>query len=256
MDFFHLVDFQVQINQTHKMIDKKIKNFIVKNASLHSDEEVCGFIVKDNDDFKCIPCQNIAESKKDNFKINSKEYLNIKKSYKIYYIYHSHINDNIDFSDKDKFCAENLNLPIILYHLKTNTFKIYEPIDFVQEYVGNYFQLGKYDCFTLIEKYLKKELNINIEYNKNFKNLFEANKLIDEYSKNNFSKKYGFIEIKNLNDMKKNDILIMNSNTGKHFAIYIEKDRILHQPMFGFSKIENYCNFYKRHTEACYRINI
>lgn len=235
------------------MIDKKIKNFIKKQALDNSPNECCGFIVEDNNSFKALACNNISNDKINNFEIASVDYLKIKNKYRILYIYHSHTNDNSDFSIKDKSCSESLNLPIILYHINSDQFKIYEPINFTQDYIGNHFELGKYDCFTLIHRYLREQLNVNIEYSKNFNNLLEANKLIENFLENNYEKDYSFSRIQNLDVLKKNDVLLMNFNTGKHFAIYLDQNKILHQPIFGFSKIENYCNFYRRHTVAAYR---
>lgn len=258
MDFYHSEDFQEQINLAFNMIDKKIKNFISKNASLNSNEEICGFIIHDGNNFKCIACDNISDSKKDNFKINSKKYLEIKNKYKIYYIYHSHINDNEDFSIKDKSCAENLDIPIILYHLKTNKFKIYEPINVKNEYVGRFYQHGKYDCFKLVEDFYKKEKSIEFKYDKNFyvkdlENMDIKNEIFKFYEKNNF-------EIINKNEkLNIYDILLIDAfgqNNPKHFALYLGEEKILHQPMFGFSKIENYCNFYKRNTDTIFRLKI
>ena len=53
------------------MIDKKNKNFILKECLKNSSEEICGFIVLKNDNFICIPCENIAKNKKENFMISS-----------------------------------------------------------------------------------------------------------------------------------------------------------------------------------------
>ena len=51
---YHLEDFLEQTNPKFKMIDKKIKNFIIKQSVQDSPKETCGFIVfKDN--FICIP---------------------------------------------------------------------------------------------------------------------------------------------------------------------------------------------------------
>jgi hypothetical protein len=73
------------------------------------------------------------------------------------------------------------------------------------------------------------------------------------YMNNNFEL------IENKNDIKSLDILLIDAfgeDKPKHFALYMGQDKILHQPMFGFSKIENYCNFYKRRTDSIFRLKI
>ena len=242
------------------MIDKKIKNFIHKESIENYPNECCGFIIEDFDNnFKCIPCENIAINKQEYFSIRSTDYLNIKNKYnKIHYIYHSHTNDNFDFSEEDKRCAENLNIPIILYILKNNEIKIYEIYEIFKSYTGRFYQHGKYDCFKLIEEFYKKEKSIEFKYNKEFYN----KKFEDMEIKNEFFK---FYDSNNLRILDKNeqlqihDILLIDAfgeNKPKHFALYIGDDKILHQPMFGFSKIENYCNFYRRHTDSIFRLKV
>lgn len=259
MDFYHLVDFLEQINHKFNMIDKKNKNFIIKESLKNPSEEICGFIVLKNNNFICMPCENIAKNKKENFMISSLDYIKIKNySDKILYIYHSHVNDNENFSQQDISCSENLCLPIIMYNLNTKTFKIHEPISIKKEYIGRFYQHAKYDCFKLIEEFYKKEKFIEFKYDNNFysKSLEEMDIKTEVYK---FYMNNNFEIIDNKNDIKLHDILLIDAfgeNKPKHFALYMGQDKILHQPMFGFSKIENYCNFYRRHTDSIFRLKI
>jgi proteasome lid subunit RPN8/RPN11 len=111
------------------MINEKIKNYIKKHAEEEEPNEACGFIVLENNEFKCIKCKNISNTPNSTFEISCKEYLNIKNFYKkIYYIYHTHpLNSNFfDFSNQDKYCSESLAIPIILYTPKNDEIKIYQ----------------------------------------------------------------------------------------------------------------------------------
>jgi len=241
------------------MIDKKIKNFIKKQSINDFPKECCGFIIAEEKLFRCIPCTNIAQNPEQHFQISSKEYLNIKYKYKnILYIYHSHTNENCDFSETDKNCAENLSLPIILYNLKHNSIKIYEPINVKREYVGRYYQHGKYDCFKLIEEFYEKEKSIKFKYNQEFyKKTLEEMDIKSEIFR--FYEINNFILVSKTEKLKLHDIILIDSfadNKPKHFALYLGEDKILHQPMFGFSKIENYCNFYKKRTNSIFRLKI
>jgi proteasome lid subunit RPN8/RPN11 len=236
------------------MIDKKIKNFIKNHSLKDNPKESCGFIVQDNEIFKCIPCENIAKDPIENFKISSRDYLNIKNKYnKIFYIYHSHTNNNENLSEEDISCSENISLPIIMYNLNADLFKVYEPININKNYIGRYFEIGKYDCYTLIKDFLKNELNIDISAILNYKDFTQAQNIFNENLSLNFFENKGFNFIKDKESLEKNDILILQNNSGKHFALYLGNNKILHQPMLSFSKIENYCNFYKRQTEFIYR---
>jgi len=52
------------------MIDKKIKNSIKKYSKNEYPKECCGFIIKENNKFKCIPTENISKNPKKKLKIN------------------------------------------------------------------------------------------------------------------------------------------------------------------------------------------
>jgi proteasome lid subunit RPN8/RPN11 len=237
------------------MIDKKIKNFIKNHSLKDNPKESCGFIVQDNQIFKCIPCENVSQDPIQNFKISSRDYLNIKNKYKkIFYIYHSHTNSNENFSPADISCSESLCLPIIMYNLNANIFKIHEPLNINKNYIGRHFEIGKYDCYTLIKDFLKNELNIDISaIITSYSDFVQAQNVFNQNLSLNFLEKKGFKMLENKESLEKNDILILQNNLGKHFALYLGDDKILHQPMLSFSKIENYCNFYRRHTELVYR---
>lgn len=252
MDFYHLVDFLAQINLKFKMIDKKIKNFIKYQSLKDFPNESCGFIVKDKNDFICIPCKNISAYPNQTFEISSMDFLKTKLLYnKIYYIYHSHVEEDGDFfSEQDKKCSENLNIPIILYHIKKNIFKIYSPIEISNSYIGRFYEYRKYDCFTLIRDFYKNEknINLNVNYKEELSKLDVKDKIYNFYNLNN-------LEIINKNEqLNLYDILFFNGFGIKHLGLYLGDDKILHQPTFGFSKIENYCNFYKRHTDLILRL--
>lgn len=255
MGFSLLADFLAQTNQMFNMIDNKIKKFIKKKSLEDHPNETCGFVVEENNKFKCIPCVNIAKNKEINFEISGIDFLNIKSKYNIIAMYHSHTNDFKEFSKQDKICSEAMSCDLILYFIKDDTFEIYEPFNKKNNtYIGRYFQLGKYDCFSLVEDFYKKEKKIEFKYDKNFYSQTLENMNIEKEVLK-FYEDNGFIQI-SINEIKLHDILLMDTfsfNKAKHFAIYLGDNKILHQPLFGFSKIDNYCNFYKRRTSYAFR---
>ena len=237
------------------MIDKKIKNFIKQHSLKDSPSEACGFIVSDNEDkFKCISCKNISEYPTTCFEISSLDFLKVKYFYKkIHYIYHSHNNQNIEFTEKDIKCSENLNLPIILYNTIYDFFKIYTPVTVSYDLIGRYFEYKKYDCFTLVRDFYLKNLNADISGKyENELGTFDIKKaFLDNLINTNLK------EVENKNDIHVYDILLLDGqNKSSHFAIYLGKDKILHQPRYSLSKIENYSSFYKNRTDSIFRLKI
>jgi proteasome lid subunit RPN8/RPN11 len=239
------------------MIDKKIKNFIKSQASKNAPKECCGFIVEKNNNISCVNVENIAQDPVANFQISAIDFLNTKKlNDSILYIYHSHVNDDFNFSQLDISTSDNLNIPFVLYTIKNNDYKFYFPTNFKKRYIGRYFKIGENDCFTFIKEYFLKELNVNIEpIFKNYTSHIEAQTVFNKNLEFNFLEKNNFFKIEK-DDLNVNDLLVISTLFGKHFAIYIGNNKIIHQPIFGFSKIENYCNFYRRHTVLAYRKKI
>ena len=261
MDSFHLEDFLEQINQLNYMIDNKIKNFIKKHAQDEQNNEVCGFIVEKNNTFSFLRCKNTSKYPEINFEISPFDYLNIKKnSDKIHYIYHSHPNcNNCEFSEKDKNCSEILNLPMILFCTKTSEFKIFNPNNINYNFVGRYYEYGKYDCFSLILDFFKNEKNIIINYDKNKyndKNIFISDTLkkyfIEIFCNNKF-------KILNKNEsLLKNDVILLDmlrDFNPKHLGIYLGEGYLLHQPFLKLSRIETNWDSYKNKIDLIFRLN-
>jgi proteasome lid subunit RPN8/RPN11 len=236
------------------MLDKKIKNFIKQHSLKDSPSESCGFIVSDNEDkFKCISCKNISKYPKICFEISPLDFLKVKYFYKkIHYIYHSHTNQNIEFTETDIKCAENLNLPIILYNTIHEVFKIYTPVTVSYDLVGRYFEYKKYDCFTLVRDFYLKKFNSDIsgKYEKELGTFDVKKAFLDNLINTNLK------IVENKNNIDIYDLLLLDGDKSSHFAVYLGKDKILHQPRCSLSKIENYSSFYKNRTDLIFRLKI
>lgn len=258
MGFYRLEDFQEQIPLICNMIDKKIKNFIKQHSLKDFPNEACGFIVSDNEGkFKCISCKNISKHPETCFEISPLDFVKIKYfNKKMHYIYHSHPNENIEFTEKDIKCSENLNLPIILYNIMHEVFKIYTPVTVSYDLVGRYFEYKKYDCFTLVRDFYLKKLNSDIvgagKYDDVVKELgtFDVKKVfLDNLINTNLK------IVENKNDIDTYDILLLDGYyKSSHFAVYLGQDKILHQPRYSLSKIEDYSGFYKNRTDLIFRL--
>ena len=95
-----------------------IKSYSIKNL----DEEVCGFVVKKENDLMFMPIENKHPDKANFFLISPKDYLNIKTNYKILYFFHSHLN-NESFSKLDILYQKYHNIDMLLYNIATDELK-------------------------------------------------------------------------------------------------------------------------------------
>jgi cell wall-associated NlpC family hydrolase len=214
-------------------MNKTIQDQIRKTVGSNKETESCGLLVEKDCLIKVFPCLNIAKEKKHNFTINPKDYLRATCLGKIIACYHTHVNEVISFSMKDRLNTQILKLPFICYHVPTDTF--YEIKDNTFEYLSHYFELGVHDCYTLVRDYYLVELGFTLPEIKNYNDLFsnfEAN-LKNLYEKNG-------ITTVALDQIKKHDILLFNfynTVTPPHFAVYLGNGFILHHPRNGFPQI-------------------
>ena len=93
-----------------------------KYSNHYSQEEVCGFVVEDNQHIKFIPIDNKHPEKRNYALVSPRDYLSIKSNYKILYYFHSHPIGS-DFSETDLFYQKYHNLNMIVYDVANNIFK-------------------------------------------------------------------------------------------------------------------------------------
>ena len=88
--------------------------------------ECCGLILDCDGEIKTFECENISFNKQTNFCIDPKGYLEASKRGEVIAYYHSHTDENEDFSEMDKLFSDSSKLPVILYSLNNNKFSIYD----------------------------------------------------------------------------------------------------------------------------------
>ena len=242
------------------MLTENIKTKIKEHALLESPNEVCGLISFNSTKFEpeVYKCKNKHLNKQIRFTIDPSDYLKVSLTGKILGYYHSHYKGG-KFSEFDKLNAFQHKLLAYLYAVDEDNFYEYKPENINYPYFGRQFEYVKSDCFTLIRDYYKNELNIeitnfnrNIDWKRNNPSLIYEN-----IGKENFILIH---EGKNppLDLLQKNDIILLKDLKDKfpsHLGIYLEDQLFLHQPVYQYSRIENYSNVYKRITFGIIRHN-
>jgi proteasome lid subunit RPN8/RPN11 len=224
------------------ILTENLKRDIKNQCLLNKTRESCGLIVKNNKEKNIFPCGNISKEF-NKFIINPNDYLQASLKYeKIIGVYHSHINQNNDFSEFDKLNSKNHNLYFVLYNINTDSFKEYNPISEENPYVGINFCYGVNDCFSLVQKYYKNELNINLHHIERDNEWYKTNpKLFLD-----ILKQYKNIFVK-VEKPCENDIIVFKYPKFEyphHLGIYLNGNLLLHHPRNRYSTIENYNNKY------------
>lgn len=102
-------------------------------------KEGCGVIVEKQGVSKWIPCTNIAE-KDDDFVIDTKQYLDIVKRYKILGIVHSHPDSPCTASENDKRYCNFLGIPYYIFSYPSMELEVLEPVQRVYNLIGKKYE--------------------------------------------------------------------------------------------------------------------
>jgi proteasome lid subunit RPN8/RPN11 len=238
--------------------NSSLKNEIKDLSNNRKDIESCGLIYFDEKKlkFNIYSCKNIAFDKKNFFSISSLEYLKCSQLGKIVACFHSHNNDNNEFSEIDMLNSNKHNITFILYNIKNDIFNMYYPNTYKNKYIGRPYITEVSDCFSLAIDYYKKELNVSIYCPKEIaypKNLKDINSIYED-----FFEKQNFIKLDKNTPFKKHDAFFMlfpnvSEVYATHCAMNIGNNTILHHPYNSFSCVNIYDDFYRKHTKYIVR---
>lgn len=238
--------------------NQQLKQIIKEESLKNNPRECCGLIYIDSQSLKfdIYKCKNCAENKQNEFLISPRDYITCGKLGKIVACYHSHTNDNIEFSEIDKNNSNANKINYILYNVKEDKYNFYSPENYNNNYIGKPFVLGRSDCFTLMQEYALREHNIKINFPKRSEYPRDIKQIRDLYEKS--FEESGFMKLdKNIELQKSDGIMMLFPSVSElyptHAAVYIDNNTILHQPFNSFSCVNIYDSFYKKHTKYVLR---
>jgi len=100
---------------------------IYKAAEQAAPEEMCGLIIEKDGNEEFINCENFAENKLNEFKIDPKTFVKYQLISKIKYVVHSHYMQNCKPSQHDKDVAKVLGIPFLIVSYPEKGVEIYDP---------------------------------------------------------------------------------------------------------------------------------
>lgn len=203
-----------------------IKQEAIKYAEMNPAQEICGLFYSNFKSFFFHPCKNISQNPENSFEISSDDFIKVENMGSIYGIFHSHINENSDFSENDKNCAEESVLPIFCYSLQDKKMQEYRPKDYKAQILQKEFICGINDCFSLVRDYYWNNFNYLVDDFDREENFEKTNSplILENYSSQ------GFYIPDNQIDIKEHDVLLYKSIRSiypHHFEIFIGDSRVI-----------------------------
>lgn len=231
-----------------------IKNEIQALAELNPGEEICGFIYYNVIGLFIYPCANIATDKTSNFEISADDYIACNARGTITAIYHSHpANKAQNLTEADITIADEMELPIKMFHLGTKQWDEYIPSGYKVKLIGLPFNWGENDCFGLIRNYARQEKGIYIRDYDRDDDFLQSNRnlIVESFPSENYR------DIGLGNPLMAGDILLFRSGKllPQHFAVYIGNTRILHHPINKLSCVEIFSQNWIKRLQHVLRYN-
>ena len=224
---------------------------IAEHIKKNYPNESCGLILKDDD--MVIFLENISDNPAKSFKINPSElfpYLG-----QIKFIWHSHCVDSrrptiYDARTPSLMDMEQQKLsgvPWLIYACDGSvvTDAIQIPRTPNNDYLNREFVWFVNDCYTLVQDYYHYELGIDLkEYVlHDYRDVRKSHAVFNDYIND-----YGFVELKNLDDLQNGDLFIVDNSgfTENHLVIYHD-GKLLHQGMIScVEPFETYAGKFKK----------
>lgn len=225
---------------------------IVKHAESRPALEVCGLLICDSSGFYALPLDNVSPTPSKSFLMRPRAYFEYFKNDTLKGYYHSHHDTDEKPSEADIKVSEGSCLPCIIYSRVTQRFSVYTPNGKTVPLIGRHFELGIFDCFSLVEDYYQQNLGITLgAFERRPRDLMEGRSDVHQQAL-----KLGFKLVTDESDQP-HDLICMSLGTPKgdinHVAIRTSKFRILHQLLYRPSEEVYYGGYWLKHTLAVYR---
>ena len=203
------------------------KDQALVHAKEQDPKESCGLLLNIRGKEKYHPCQNLAITSNQCFIMNPEDYVAADSLGEIIAIIHSHPITPPVASEADKISCEQSNLPWHIVNPKTEQWGFYEPTGYKPEIIGQPWVWGISDCWSLVRRYYKEKLNIELrDWERPITpEEFMANPMFDSCAW-----RTGFRELRKDEKLENNDLLFMSIGEAglNHVAIFIDGDVIHH----------------------------
>lgn len=222
-----------------QVLDSKDSEILKYFLSVYP-EEGCGILLNKKGVLHWKPCKNVAENKETEFQLDPEAYISAHLEGDIYAIVHSHTNGSAEPSEHDKKASEFLKIPYIIYSIPEGEKVLYTPKE-LNSLTGRTYEFGKYDCWTLVRDFYKKEYNITLPLLDFEQNWWENNL---NYFDDLFTD-FGFEEVSN---PQEGDVILFSirANVPNHCGVYLEEDIFMHHSENRLSCRENLFPFWAR----------
>ena len=203
------------------------KEKALEHAKQEDPKESCGLLLNIRGKEEYFPCRNLSMTAHQCFIIDPEDYIRADNTGDITAIVHSHPVTPAVASEADKISCEESNLPWHIVNPKTETWGYYEPCGYKPDLIGQPWVWGVSDCWSLVRRYYKEKLNIEL---RDWERPTTPEEFINNPMFERCAEATGFRELRNDEKLENGDLLFMSilANGLNHVAIFLDGDVLHH----------------------------
>ena len=203
------------------------KEKALEHAKQEDPKESCGLLLNIRGKEEYFPCRNLSMTAHQCFIIDPEDYVRADNTGDITAIIHSHPVTPAVPSEADKISCEESNLPWHIVNPKTETWGYYEPCGYKPDLIGQPWVWGVSDCWSLVRRYYKEKLNIEL---RDWERPTTPEEFINDPMFERCAEATGFRELRNDEKLENGDLLFMSilANGLNHVAIFLDGDVLHH----------------------------
>jgi proteasome lid subunit RPN8/RPN11 len=239
-----------------EQLGEDLRLAIIDHAGREAPRECCGLVVRDPDGgtLHYMPCDNLHPGGQDRFELDPEGWRMAEDFGQVLAVVHSHPNASANPSMADRVGCERSGLPWLLVGWPSGVMKEVLPEGWQAPYTGRDFCHGVLDCYTLIQDWYRRELQLvlpEFEREDGWWERREGHAPQDLYMAG--FEAAGFVRV--AGEPQRHDVILMQvkANVANHGAVYTGDDTLLHHLWGRLSCHDVYGGYWARHTVALLR---
>lgn len=236
-----------------ELLTDELRLAMINHAAAEQPRECCGLLVRDGEDgtLRYMAARNSysGHAGEDRFSLHPEDYAAAEDFGEVLAVVHSHPNASANPSMADRVGCEKSALPWLVVGWPSGVMKELAPEGWQAPYLGRVFAHGVLDCYTLIQDWFARELQLVLpDFDRDDDWWAHGQDLYMQ----NFSQA-GFVQVQG--QAQKHDVVLMQvaSRVANHGAVYLGDDKLLHHLHGRLSCHDVYGGYWARHTTALLR---
>lgn len=213
------------------MLHPKTLEAIKAHAEAEYPRECCGLIIAKGRKELYVPCRNLAEGAKEQFRMSAEDWASAEDQGKVLAVVHSHPDHAPYPSEADRVACEETGLPWVIVSVREGKFEHvhqFAPSGYKAPLLGRPFFHGVLDCYSMIRDVYQREFGIDLLEREREDNWWNAGK---DYYMEHFEEA-GFRKLQPNEEIKVGDVILMavHAKVANHAGVYLDKRPLSEAP--------------------------